>query len=130
MAITIHEALETYLKNNITAVGGRVFLELAPAQTALPYIAYTRVGAEYAHQFGKDSGFNDSLFQVDIYASTAKDVQTVATDVRKKMIDFSGTMATLNVQSVVLDNQADGLDEDTKYFRVMQEYTITFNEEV
>lgn len=129
----IHEALERHLSQYVTEVNSRVYAEMAPSKTPTPFITYTRVGTQYHHQFGRDSGFNTSHIQVDVYAVTAKEAQAIAVTMRKAVIDFSGIMGGdggVYIGSVILEDESDGFDSDTHFFRVTQEYRITFCEEV
>ena len=129
----IHEALERHLSQYITAVNSRVYAEIAPPKTPVPYITYARIGVQYHHQFGKDSGFNDSHFQIDVYAATAKEAQEISVIMRKALIDFSGVMggdSGVNIGAVILENESDGFESDTRFFRVTHEYIITFFEGV
>jgi len=129
----IHEALERHLSQHVTEVGSRVYAEIAPPKTPTPYITYTRVSVQYHHQFGKDSGFNTSHFQLDIYAATAKEAQAIAVTMRKCVIDYNGVMGGdggVYIGAAELENEMDGFEKETHFFRVMQEYKITYTEEV
>lgn len=126
----IHEALEKHLK---TQQSVKVFSNSAPEKTPCPYIVYTKYSTQYSHTMGADSGYNDSYFQVDIYAKDAKNSLTLAKTIRKSLMNFTGIMGGtggVDIQCVEIENDTDSFESGVNFHRVMQEYKITYIEEV
>lgn len=118
-------------------VGTRIFPFIAPPETALPYIIYSRIQADHDITFTGSSGMTDQLLEVDSYASDALTTESMADAVRERCHGFRGSMGTptLDVRWMRLVDEDDRLTVANKgseivTHRVRQDISIWFIESI
>ena len=84
----IQEALYTLLAA-ITATGGRVYPSIAPTLPTSPFIVYDRVSAVPQNSMSETASLINSRVQIDVYAQTYSEAQTVAASVVTAMNGWS-----------------------------------------
>lgn len=73
---------------------------------------------------GADSPVLTVWVQVDCWAKTYSEVQTLAAEVEAQLSRWKGTAAGVTVQDVLLKDQTDSYESDTQLRRVTQDYTV------
>ena len=116
------------LLNDETTAGTRVFPELAPEGTVMPYIVYSVVSNQPSD--AKDGTPIDEA-QVEIYSvADSYSAANVLADAVRAQIDRKSTtvtdasVGTIDVQSVVYTNEIIEVSQDRKTYIAVQDYTF------
>ena len=116
------------LLNEETTAGTRVFPELAPEGTVMPYIVYSVVSNQPSD--AKDGTPIDEA-QVEIYSvADSYSAANVLADAVRALIDRKSTtvtdasVGTIDVQSVVYTNEIIEVSQDRKTYIAVQDYTF------
>ena len=116
------------LLNEETTAGTRVFPELAPEGTVMPYIVYSVVSNQPSD--AKDGTPIDEA-QVEIYSvADSYSAANVLADAVRAQIDRKSTtvtdasVGTIDVQSVVYTNEIIEVSQDRKTYIAVQDYTF------
>ena len=116
------------LLNDETTAGTRVYPELAPEGTVMPYIVYSVVSNQPSD--AKDGTPIDEA-QVEIYSVTdSYSASNVLADAVRAQIDRKSTtvtdasVGTIEVQSVVYTNEIIEVSQDRKTYIAVQDYTF------
>lgn len=111
----MQEQLETLL-NNATSALDQVFPNVAPSKPGRPYIVYTRVSANSNNVLSGNSGLINTRMQIDVYADSYAQAQTVAGQVDTLMRGWT-------LQNVSYPAQ-DQYEADVRLHRVILDYSI------
>ena len=116
------------LLNDETTAGTRVFPELAPEGTVMPYIVYSVVSNQPSD--AKDGTPIDEA-QVEIYSvADSYSAANLLADAVRAQIDRKSTtvtdasVGTIDVQSVVYTNEVIEVSQDRKTYIAVQDYTF------
>ncbi len=116
------------LLNDETTAGTRVYPELAPEGTVMPYIVYSVVSNQPSD--AKDGTPIDEA-QVEIYSvADSYSAANVLADAVRALIDRKSTtvtdasVGTIDVQSVVYTNEIIEVSQDRKTYIAVQDYTF------
>lgn len=116
------------LLNDETTAGTRVFPELAPEGTVMPYIVYSVVSNQPSD--AKDGTPIDEA-QVEIYSvADSYSAANLLADAVRAQIDRKSTtvtdasVGTIDVQSVVYTNEIIEVSQDRKTYIAVQDYTF------
>ncbi|MFC5524017.1 DUF3168 domain-containing protein [Polaromonas jejuensis] len=112
--MTIQQQLVTLL-SGFTDVGTRVYPP-APEQPARPYITFQRISANSENVLSGSSGLTNTRMQIDVYADTYVQAQTIAGQV-------DALMAGWVVPNVSQPAQ-DLYEDPVKLHRVSLDYSI------
>lgn len=94
----------------------------------MPCLVYQRIATSRTATFcGTDSLVNVSM-QIDCYALNYVSAKTLADAVRRRLVDYTGSMGDTHVDRVFIDVEFDLVEQDTGLFRVSQTYSIWFVE--
>jgi hypothetical protein len=104
-------------------VGNNIYPVIAPQGTDWPFVV-VQVIEVTPTEFKDGVSTNDEyFFQVDIYAQTENEAQTVAARVRTLIDNYSGTVLGLNISTIRFKGSADSdFDIDLDIFGKSQEY--------
>jgi hypothetical protein len=121
-------------------VSTRVFPLVIPQQTydevtKQPCLVYTiDTDARHVRFAGSDSLVRGSL-EVDCYARSYKQVQSLAAAVRDALLDLSGSIQAdtspityTRIQTVHLDGETSLMDEEPGLYHVLQRYVVWYDE--
>lgn len=136
--MTIRAAIKQYLGGQaaLTAiVEDRIFPVARPQSSDLPAIVFKRLNGAHAHWITGGAGRADPRFMVDCLAATYADADTLAEAVRTVMQGFSGTVNGVVITSVILDDEADDIDEpqdgtDRVAFHIPLIFKIQYRESI
>ena len=113
-------------------VGSRIYPLRLPQGATLPAIRYQRISTPRYHAMGGDSNLSSPRMQLDIFAETYGSAKAVSEALRKKLQNFSGTMGTTSVNvsnvAVLLLDQSENTEEDTKHTRIRMDFSIYHDE--
>lgn len=98
--------------------GGRVYPDILPQNVTLPAITFFRVSGRHEVSMGGSSGLDNLRVQVDCWASSRSDADTLAESVRTAM--FAAT--TFSVGGV--DGPMDTYEDDTLIYRTSMDFSV------
>lgn len=114
--MTLQSDLFTLLSTGGTDCAGRVYPGVAPDAPTLPYMVYSRINTNSENVLSGTSGLANTRMQIDIYAKTYVQAQTIARAVDTLMNGW-------NYQNVSILSQ-DMYEPDVKLHRVIADYSI------
>lgn len=107
----------TDIRAAIQLVVGKCYPMVAPEKPVVPYAVYFQIANAPEVTTNNMVPIENTRFQVDVYAKTYGQVQSLAADIRAAMLDMGA-----------VPNVAQDLYEDeVKLYRVMQDFSIWFN---
>jgi hypothetical protein len=128
----INDALYGYLSTyaGLTAlVSNRIYPDNLPQNPVLPAITFTCISTLRHHEFKNDSKMIDSTIQFTIWAASRKVTKTVSTQLRKALQDYSGIMSSVRISAVLLGDETDDFDDETRLYNTHMEFKIIHDEE-
>jgi hypothetical protein len=136
----IKAGLRTYLLADSTistAVGGsRIYSMLVPQGQTSPSIVFTKISGQGDHHMQGPSGLTRPRVQIDCYALNLAEAGNLALRVKERLDGFRGDMpygsnsppTALDVMLVQFDSEREFFEDNTKFFRVSQDYLIWYRE--
>lgn len=133
----IEEGIVCYLQTCsllVTIVTDRIYPSLLPQKPTLPAIVFQRIATQYSHSMGGDSGFVSAVYQFDCYAKSYSEVKKTSREMRIALQNFTGKMGEspeqpgIMVQAVLVDNEMDDYEEQTKLYRITMDFTFQYEE--
>jgi hypothetical protein len=114
-------------------VGSRVYPLLAPADASLPFITWRRSGIIRQHSLGGPIGTPTVSVEFQIYAATYNAARDLADKARLCLDGYGGTVDTVEVKHVMLDQEYDGFvqlagSELPPVYTVVQTYNAIWQE--
>lgn len=111
---------EEHVRDALTdLVGGRVFPDFAPAETALPFITFQAVGGEPVNFLSGDApGKTNTRMQVNVWAEDRFSAAQLGAQIEAAMRSVAG------LQVEVVTGRVSTFDEDTGYRGTRQDYSI------
>jgi hypothetical protein len=99
--------------------GGRVFPDVAPENTPVPYITYQAVGGEPVNFLsGGNPGKTNTRMQMNVWAKTRLEASALGAQVEDVM------RAAVDLQPDVLTGRVATYDETTLYRGTMQDFSL------
>jgi hypothetical protein len=90
-----------------TDVGGRIAATRIPDALPRPNVVYERIGTERTVANDGPAGLVRATVQVSCYADSYAVAKSLAKKIRVALNGFRGTIGTLKVQSLLLDDERD-----------------------
>lgn len=116
-----------------TLIDGRIYPLKLPQEITLPATVYQRINTTRYHCMQEDSKLSSPRIQLDHYSTSYITAKSVAEACRAKLQNFSGTIGagaeTKEGVAVLLQDETDHFEDDTKYWRVRQDYIIYHQED-
>ena len=116
-----------------TAVGGsRIHPVILPQGVVAASIVYNRISGLGGHTMAGPMPITRPRYQLDAYASTPGEANTLADMIKQRLDGYSGFMGTgpqtIKVNGVFYDGEHDEYDPDAKMHRVRRDYFIWFED--
>ena len=111
----VEQAIYTRLSGyaGLTAlVSTRIYYMDTRQDTAFPNITFSLVTNVPVHASGSDAGLEHPMIQVDVWALTAQSMVDISIQVKAALQDYSGTVATIAIQRIFLENENENIDYD------------------
>lgn len=119
--MTIEEALYSYLSTyaGLTAsVGTRIYPNVIPSDASLPAVAYQRISTARVRSHEGPSNLSHTRIQFTCVADSYSAVKSVADQIRAALDGYRGTMSTLRVDGVSIENEiADYVETSDLYIQ-------------
>lgn len=109
-------------------VSTRVYFAHAPQNVALPFVVLSRISGIRSHVLGGTVSLVEARVQIDSYASTVTTARSIANAVRTEINGFRGTQSGVDLQSIQLIDEQDGLEGDSEIWRVTSDYKVWYQE--
>lgn len=134
---TIEKALYYLLENDGTVYGlvsTRVYPNHIPQGIlTTPMIAYFQITGDRDHVLGSATGYVQAHFQLNLWDDDYEGARTLSTAVRNALDDYSGTVGSVVIQRILIENERDVSEfpSDTQLlfrFGKVLDFTVWFNE--
>ncbi len=115
-------------------VGTRIYALVLPQKPTLPAATYQRISGPRLQNLSGDAGRGVARVQIDSWASTYLEAQSLAAAIRLSLNGFIGVLSDgsspASTRGVVirLDNERDDFEPDSDLYRVSQDYLINHEE--
>ena len=109
-------------------VSTRIYPVRLPDAPTLEAIVYTVISAPRTEDLSGSSGLGTAIVQIDCWANTYSEANTLAEAVRQAMQGYSGTMGGTTVEGVHLLDELDNFEEDINERRKILRFSIWFRE--
>ena len=96
--------------------------------TALPATTYGVVSNERRRTLGGDQATPVARLSLRHWANSYSDAYSVATAVRKALVDFRGVVNADVILTSALDNELDQFDDESGKYSVIQDFLFTYRE--
>lgn len=130
MAIdNIDEAIRSILVNDATvkAITTRCYPLTIPPRPAYPLMLYMDVSGSVDNHLRSDSGMAHRRYQIEAWAESYAEVKTLATAMRSALNQYSGTVGTVVVGSIIVENEHETYESEIKVYRAIKDYMIWYN---
>ena len=115
-------------------IGTRIYPDTAPESVTLPCLVYEKTGVDRQLTLLKSSGVVTATLQLDIFAATRLQAETIVEEIRLAFDGYQGTWTTTNIFMARLDNESVGWDLETALesgtHRATVDLVVTFLESV
>lgn len=125
---TIQEDFYTYLSAHasLSSVGTRIYPLELPQGPTYPAIVYRQVSTRPLMYHGGASGLRFKGFQFDCYGSTYNQAATTASALRTVLNGYQGTMDSVEVEAVLLQNESDDFGDQVEKKRVSLDFLFIY----
>lgn len=109
-------ALRTFLlaDSDIDAAVNDVFAAgTVPQGTARPYITLQRITGYSERHLEGLNGVARELWQLDVWADTESEAESIKEDIRLRMDQYAGSMSTFTVYGIILSDVRDSTERVT-----------------
>lgn len=114
-----------------------IYIEVADSGATVPYITIAQISTDHEHHMGGASGLAQARMQIDVWADSETNRNTVSEALRDAFDGYSGTMGddSVNVRSVFLAEEAETYEPPTDgsqqgVYRNRMDFTIWYVESV
>lgn len=108
------------------AVGGRIFAHFT-TDAASPYLVFRQVTGNPSVTISAGDGQEASTLQIDVYAKDPTESREIAERVRDALHKYSGTLAGVTIQYILLQAQRPDHDQEANLHRVTLEFIAKHN---
>lgn len=119
--------LVAYLKDHAglsALVDGRIYPDVLPDPHTLPALVYQRVSRPRDVTHDGPLPEAQSRYQIDVWGHSRKSVRTVALELSRALLGFSGYMGTTHVAIPSQPQEIDMYETETGYYRELTEFII------
>lgn len=120
----------TAIKSILSDVETNVYGLHVPNRRGERWVIMTKIDRQPSATKGGVSDYDKYLYQLDIYARTEADMDTLATSVKSAMDNYSGTVSGIAIDHIFFTGENDTVEkvEDEgaveNFYRMTQEYDI------
>ena len=124
---TIEKAINSILVNNagVSAItGGRCYPVTLPQDPTFPLNLYIHISGSAENQLRGSAGQAHRRYQIESWASTYASAKSLSKAVFDALNNYSGTVGTVVVSSILIVNENEVYESVIKTYRVMQDYMV------
>ena len=125
----IEDVLYSLLKNDATVaglVGDKIYPYMADENISLPYIVYEETGNEPTNTKQGISDLDTISVNVESYAGSVLDLNTLRAAVRLKLERFKGIVGTKNIDTITFRGESNGYSLEDRIYLNIQQFTIRY----
>lgn len=121
----IGKAIYTILNGSIANQVTGIFPVVAPQNSVFPYVIYQDVTTLPNDIKDGPSPLDQVRIQIDSYAKSKAEADTIAAAVRTALDRYSGTVESVTIDSIkFLDQFDNAFEEELSIYRVTQEFEV------
>lgn len=121
----VYDRLTTFA--GLTAlISTRTYAQILPTTPTPPACTYTVISTSIIGGMGSDAAIERARIQVTAWAETYEDAKNVSQQIRAALQRYRGTHAGTEIKALFLDNESDGYEPDTGYYRVDHDFDIVY----
>lgn len=115
-------------------VGDRIYPQMAPQHVyeepgGTPFVVFTRAGGQRQQLFCGTDDLVQASYRIDARAPKLDDANELARAIRAALVDYSGAMGDVAVDTVQLSDDSDiGPDPEPGLFNRSESYAIWYRE--
>ena len=109
-------------------MSSRVYPLVMAQKTTLPAITYQTTALRPDRSLDSNTGRMTATIQINAWAETHEAVKQLAEALRAALNDYSGAMGSDTIERSRVENETDGWDDETGFYRVGMQITIIYNE--
>jgi len=109
-------------------ISTRLYPMVVPQDAELPAAAYQRISGPREHSHDGATGLARARMQFTVLGSTYENGKDIAEALRGSMDGFSGTMGTVTVDAVLLENDVDAWGTVFDKATVRQDYLFWYQD--
>ena len=120
----------TAIASILSDIEANVYGLHVPNRRGSQWIIHTKIDRQPSATKGGVSDYDKYLYQLDIYARTEAEMDTLAASVKSAMDDYSGTVSGEVIDHIFFISENDTVefieDDDSQenYYRMIQQYDI------
>jgi len=118
----IHEAIHTLL-NSVTREN---YPNKFPQGKPGDYVVYRILGTDPSNTKSDLSHADFLHLIIDVYSDVLADAEILAESVRTELDYYSGTVGTVEITSIIFQDQSDDLDFNSDKHNIRQDYRLRF----
>jgi hypothetical protein len=122
--------IEKHLRSKICellpSLAGRVYPQSAPEQTIPPYGVYACISSSDDSALSGECAVFSETIQLDIYATSYKEVKAYADTLRMALMDYTGDLSGYPVGYIKIVNIMDGYEPEVDDQKVTLELEIFY----
>jgi hypothetical protein len=109
-------------------IANRYYPQVFPERATLPLVVRTRISLTSLYDLAGDANVTTRRVQLDSWGRTQDEVDTLAAALRTVLSGYRGALDAVHITSIFLDNELDAYQADTRLWRSIQEYLVTYEE--
>jgi hypothetical protein len=124
---TIEKAIKSILTSDIAVnalIEGRCYPLTLPQNPEYPLCLYIHISGTRENQLRGDAGQAHKRYQIESWAKTYAEAKELSNAVANVLNQYSGTVGTVVIGSILIENENETYEEVVKVNRVMQDYMI------
>ncbi len=126
--MSLESALGNLIEVATTPLADRIYPLQIPSSAGLPNAVYQRISTRREPTLAGPNGLALARVQIDIFAATKAEVDSLATTVRGLLDGYRGTTSGVKIQETRLENEQDQFETNTEVWRVILDFIIRFEE--
>jgi len=134
---TVDEVIYSLLHDNpgvAAIVGVRIYPQELPQESALAALVYERTSLDHIRSNEGATGLATALYDVTSWAESFVAARLLADAARLALDGYSGTVGTVKIGFIMLENELDILEEplfdERRRCGVRQQYTVSYDETI
>ena len=134
---TVDEVIYSLLHDDpavAAIVGVRIYPQELPQEADLPAIVYERTANDHLRSNDGATGIVNATYELTAWGDGFPDARLLADAVRLALDGYSGTVGSVKIGFILLENELDVLEEslldERRRCGVRQQYTVSYDETI
>lgn len=126
--MSIEDAIYSHATNDAgiaALIGTRIYPGVATQNPTAPYVVYQRVSSVPISNLADDTDITEARFQFNLYADSYDSAVAVMEAFRTAFVRFKGTVASIVIMDIDLENILDRYNDDLSSFQIAIDLLIT-----